>query len=240
MESKTILIIEDSKRLREYMSSKLEKFHYTILQAGSGAEAYEILKKECFDLVLLDLNLGDIDGLEILKTIRRQNETLPVIIVSSIANNDTKITGFNIGCDDYITKPFYVDELISRIQRMLKRAEKGTTDKNPVIETISQRPFEINLVSMTLSKNGKAIPVRKKLFDLMLFFMKNPNVVLTSEKLFEEAWHDAFNVNENSLYVHMRQLRSLVEENPTKPKFIQTVRNAGYMFVPEQTSNSTR
>ncbi len=233
MVDKRILVVEDSSRLRAFITENLETAGYSVIGAESGKEAYAALRDTYVDLVLLDLNLGDVNGLEILKTIRRQDESLPVIIVSSITSSGTKIDGFDTGCDDYITKPFYVDELLARVRRLLKRAVPDERPATAIAETIRSGPFEINPVSMEVRKNGKPIDLRKKLFDLFLFFARNPDAVLTNEILYARAWNVGDGVNDNSLYVHIRQLRLLLEDDPSCPRHIQTVRHSGYRYSPD-------
>lgn len=230
MENKSILVIEDNDRLRRFMASNLGKTGYQVYEAESGKSAYNILKSSFIDLVLLDLQLGDINGIEILQTIRRQDENLPVIIVSSVNNQDTKINSFDIGCDDYIIKPFYVDELLGRVKRMLKRTRPGILPQKPVADRITSGPFELNINNLSVAKNGKILILRKKLFNLLLFFIRHPETVLSNEQLFDRAWDAQEDMNENSIYVHIRELRKLIEDNPAKPRFIKTVRSAGYIY----------
>lgn len=238
MTNKTILVVEDSTRLRAFIADNLEAAGYSVIGAESGKEAYSALRDSCVDLVLLDLNLGDVNGLEILKTIRRQDENLPVIIVSSVTASGAKVNGFDTGCDDYITKPFYVDELLARVRRLLKKSNADERAAPAIVEVLKSGPFEINTVSMEIRKNGKPIELRKKLFDLFLFFIRNPDTVLTNEVLFARAWNDEDGVNDNSLYVHIRQLRLLLEDDPSRPHYIQTVRHSGYRYSADP-SNST-
>lgn len=233
MAKQTILVIEDNLKLRSYMKRHLESNGYTVTEASSGKDAFDRLKDIYFDLILLDLHLGDIDGMEILKTIRRQDELLPVIIVSSASNQDLKVTGFSSGCDDYITKPFYIEELIARVQRMLKKSAITNRPKIPLMKTLKSGPFTINLGSMEVTKNGKPLTMRKKLFSLFLHFVQNPGIVLSNNVLFSQVWDPSEEVNENSLYVHIRQLRALIEDNPDSPVYIRTVRNSGYRYTPD-------
>ncbi len=231
MARKTILIIEDEDRLRSYMASALEKAGYLVLEASTIKDAFDHLKNHFLDLVLLDLRLGSADGLNILKTIRRQDEHLPVIIVSSLGDCDTKVDGFSLGCDDYITKPFYIEELIGRVKRLFKRNCMRMAATVPITNQIENGPFLINIQTLSVEKNGIPIIMRRKLFDLFLFFIRHPDTVLSNEVLFNQAWQDYADLNENSLYVHIRQLRLLVEDDPSHPRFIRTVRNFGYKFT---------
>lgn len=231
MDKSTILVVEDNGRLRRFVSSNLKKNGYNVLEADSGKAAFEILKKSVPDLILLDLRLGDSNGIDILKTIRRQDE-LPVIIVSSIDSQNTKIDGFNIGCDDYITKPFYIEELLVRVKRLLERTEESKTQNNHIQETITSGPFTININSLSIYKNGKPIIMRKKLFEIFLFFVQNPEMIISYELLFNRIWGASESSRESSLYVHIRNLRSLIEDDPSKPKHIKTVKNSGYIYTP--------
>lgn len=227
-----ILVVEDNERLRSFVAGALKKADYAVREAGDGKAAREILKKEFLNLVLLDLNLGDSNGIEILRMIRRQDEELPVIIISSDQSHNSKVDGFDVGCDDYITKPFYVDELLGRVRRILKRARPRTNGMRILDETIESGPFSVDVGSLAVHKNGRPIEMRKKLFELFLFFMRHPDTLLTNEALFDRAWDIREGVNVNSLYVHIRQLRELIEDDPAKPMHIVTVRGAGYMYHP--------
>ncbi len=230
MDNRTILVVEDNDRLRRYIRGTLEKVGFRVREAESGKTAYAILRSEFLDLVLLDLRLGDVDGLEILKTIRRQDEQLPVIIVSSVDDRDVKVDGFEVGCDDYVTKPFYAEELLGRVRRLLRRARPRPEGDRIVPETIASGPFTLDVSSLSVHKNGVPIQMRKKLFELFLFFVRHPDMVLTKEALFDRAWDARDGMNENSLYVHIRQLRLLIEDDPATPHFIRTVRSAGFLY----------
>ncbi len=234
MDEQTILVVEDNAALGRYIANSLKKSGFRPVLADSGKAAFAKLKTEVLDLVLLDLKLGDIDGIEVLRTIRRQTESLPVIIVSTCTELEVKVGGFEIGCDDYITKPFYSDELISRIRRQLKlrsgiRQELG----HPVVEEITCGPFRLDIRSATLYKNGSSIDARNKLFDIMLFFAQNAGQVISKQRILSNCWENFEEVSDNTLYVHIRRLRTLVEDDPARPEYIRTVRGVGFMFQPE-------
>ena len=232
MDRHSILVVEDNDRLRRFIISNLTKAGYTVFEAESGKAAYTVLKEQYLDLILLDLRLGDLDGIEILKTIRRQDEDLPVIIVSSIVDQGVKLDGFEIGCDDYITKPFYIEELLGRVRRLLKRTRSHSGSNAGITERILSGPFNLDVKTLGVTKDGSPISMRRKLFDLFLFFVRHPDTILSNEALFDRAWDSREGMNENSLYVHIRQLRTLIEEDPSEPRFIKTVRNAGYIYSP--------
>lgn len=230
MHDHTILVVEDDDRLRRFILSSLAKAGYGTCEAASGKAALVELRERLIDLVLLDLRLGDMSGMEILKTIRRQDDMLPVIIVSSIGDLAVKLDGLATGCDDYITKPFYVEELLLRVGRILARTKNRQMGSAIVSAPIASGPFVLDMTTMSVMKNGVPIAMRKKLLDLFLFFIRHPDVVLPIETLYGRAWDSNEGMNENSLYVHIRELRKLIEDDPSKPRYITTARNFGYVF----------
>lgn len=235
-ESAEILLIEDNDTVREHMAAALEKTGYSVTEAATGNAAFKVLRNQLYDLVLLDLKLPDLDGMDILRTIRRQDDDVPVIIVSSLQQLDTKVDGFDIGCDDYITKPFQVPELLGRVRRLLRRTERtlyGDPTSGPrrtVQSQVTQGPFVLDISSFKVYKDGKLLEMRKKLFDLLLFFVRNPDTVLSPEQLHQRVWDPREEMNKNSLYVHIHQLRSIIEEDPSHPQYLKTIRGIGFTF----------
>lgn len=230
-----VLVIEDNEPVRRFVTSVLGESGFGVDEAGNGREAYQRLRSGFYDLVLLDLKLGDLDGMDILRTIRRQDEHLPVIILSSIEDLNTKIGGFDVGCDDYITQPFQPAELVGRIRRLLRRSwntadPEANVARQPIAERIEAGPFTLDLPQFCVYKHGRPIQMRKKVFGLLLHMARNPNVVLTKESLIRRVWDFREDVNDNTLYVHIHQLRQLIEDDPTRPRFVRTVRGVGFRF----------
>ncbi len=231
---KTILVVEDSERLNEFISTQLKKNGYSITQAFNGKQAFKFLKNGFFDLVILDIKLGDIDGLQILKTIRVQDKTLPVMIISSISDDETKLAGFRIGCDDYLTKPFYASDMIMRVNRMIERNTTERLRQAPIKQLLTAGPFEADIGAQTIKKNGVLLPMRKKYFDIMVYLMQHPNVVIPFRTLYEQVWNKEAMEDtavESNLYVNIRNLRMIVEDDAAEPTYIQSVRHNGYIFV---------
>ena len=229
-----ILVVEDNAQLRKYVHSTLERAGYLVTTAGSGEAAFSRLRYENFDLVLLDLMLGDTHGLEILRLIRRQNDSLPVIIVSTCMDVEVKVDGFEIGCDDYLTKPFYSEELLSRVKRLLKRrsaiAQAVTT--SPIADTINCPPFELDIRRCQVKKHDTPIGMRRKLFDILLYLVQRQGETVSKRELLNHCWDHSDEATTNSLYVHIRQLRSLIEDSPNSPRYVNTVRGFGFRFTP--------
>lgn len=230
-----ILVIEDVKQLADFIKQILISAGYAVVVASSAEEAYEVLHGRTFDLVLLDLRLGGEtpnSGVDILRIIRRQDAYLPVIIVSAVGDLDIKVNTFEIGCDDYITKPFAVEELLGRVRRLLKRSTAVSWPAVPIEKQLDSGPFSFNVTSLVVEKNGVVLPLRHKLFNLFLFFALHPDMILTSEYLIAADWNVGRGCGENNLYVHICQLRSVIEDDPSFPRFIHTVRKAGYRYSP--------
>lgn len=235
-ENELILIVEDSEDLNNFIAKNLRSQNYEVVQCFSTDEAYKQLSKNSFSLVILDLNLGNGDnGMEILHSIRIQSKMLPVIIVSSIQNEKIKIQGFREGCDDYIIKPFYIEELILRVKRMLEKFSFSGFDKKPLEEVYSCGIFRVDTTKQTVYKMEKPIPMRKKQFDMILYFIQNPNKILSFETIFQNVWNEPVpdeKTLESNIYVNIKSLRNLIEDDKKNPKHIVSVSKCGYIFAP--------
>jgi len=240
-EKSLILIAEDDEILNDYVANYLRKSGYEVVQAFSGQSAYATLSKYYFDLIILDLNLGDVDGMEILHFVRGQSKFLPIMIISSSKDDSVKIRGFKEGCDDYITKPFFKEELLLRIKRMISRFTYMNFEKKKIMKSYSLGLFTIDTSTKTVTKNNNLIPMRKNLFDLMLYFMQNPNTVLSQKTIYQNVWECENIPDENqiktNLYVNIHALRNLIEDDPKNAKHIVSVNKSGYVFIPNYTNN---
>lgn len=236
LENELILIVEDSEDLNNFMAKNLRNQNYEVIQCFNAEEAYRQFSKNPVSLVILDLNLGDgKNGLEILHSIRIQTKMLPVIIVSSIQNEKIKVKGFQEGCDDYIVKPFYIDELILRVKRLLEKFAFSGFEKKSIEEVYSCGIFKIDTSTQVVYKKEKEIPMRKKQFDLILYFIRNPNKILSFETIFQNVWNEPVpdeKTLESNIYVNIKTLRNLIEDDKKNPKHIVSVSKCGYIFVP--------
>src|SRR5574344_435189 len=234
-EKKLILIVEDNERFNNFMAAQLSKNGYETRQAYNGQQAYAQLKRCTFDLIILDLNLGDIAGLSLLRTIRLQDKLLPVMIISSLSDDETKLEGFRIGCDDYLSKPYYVPELLMRIGRMLERRElTDCVASQPIRDVILCGPFELDASTLTVRKNGTPLTFTKKQFDILFYLAQNRDKIISYKELYEHVWEKSESdekVAESNLYVHINNLRKLIEDNPAKPVYIRSIRELGYLFA---------
>lgn len=230
-----ILVVEDDENLNDYVCTQLQNNGYETVKSLNGDDAYNALSKTYFDLILLDLNLGDTDGMDILKFIRKQNKIVPVMIVSSTTEDSVKVEGFRQGVDDYMTKPFYIKELLLRVKRMLDRMKYLNYEKKPIKSVYQAGIFSLDIDKRVICKNDEELSCRKMVFDLMLYFMQNENIVLSFSQIYQNVWHENVPENENqlnsNLYANIYALRNLIEDDPKNPKYIVSVNKSGYMFV---------
>lgn len=228
-----ILIVEDNDYTRKMMVNYLNKNGFSVYEASSGKEAIDIMKRSVIYLITLDLNLGDMEGGQILNSLRKQNIDIPVIVVSTIDKIDRKVKLFESGADDYLTKPFYNEELLVRIKKLLSRRYYNTALPNRLQEEIISPPFKINLLSYQAFKNGALLNMKKKVFNLFLYFVQNANIVLSKDQIYERVWGTAEDFNDNSITVHIHELRSLIEDDPGDPVYIKTIKGVGFIYSAE-------
>ena len=161
---------------------------------------------------------------------------LPVMIVSSMQDDKTKLKGFREGCDDFLAKPFFINELIARVDRMIERFSFMGMEKKIISTEYSSGIFQIDMEKGLVYKNGNPLSMRKKQFDLMLYFIQNPNKILSFQSIYLNVWKESLpdeKTLESNIYVNIRSLRSLIEEDKNNPKHIVSVSKSGYIFVPE-------
>ncbi|MFD2640182.1 response regulator transcription factor [Piscibacillus salipiscarius] len=225
---KKILIVEDDKEISELVTSHLEQEHFTVMTAFDGEEALQLFQTTQIDLVLLDLMLPKLNGMEFLRKIR-ETSVVPVLIISAKDSEFDKTLGLGFGADDYISKPFSVIELTARVQAAIRRATRYVSaGGNSSSNMIQFKALTLNLETFTAQVNGKNIQLTSKEFYILKLFMMNQNRVFTKEQLYELIWEDDYFGNENVINVHIRRLREKIEEDPSKPSYIQTVWGIGY------------
>jgi DNA-binding response OmpR family regulator len=219
-----ILIVDDDKNVRMTIKRVLDKENMTYNESGSGGEALELLEKETFDLVVLDINMDDMDGFEVLSTMRRNENDTPVMFLSGRTEDYDIILGLGLGADDYITKPFKPRILAAMIKAVIRRNKK--TSSNVVLNC---GPFKFDTKTMKSFKNGEELPLSSKETALLRFFMENVDIVFNKDQLYESIWNDNV-VGDNTIMVYIHHLRNKIEDNPSKPIYIKTVWGLGYKF----------
>ena len=218
---KDILIVEDNRTLSGLLKDFLEKENYTVDVASSGEEALSLFQLHGARLVVLDIMLPGMDGFFVCKKIREQTD-VPILVVSARVDKEDKLKGLMLGADDYIEKPYDIDIMLAKIAGIFKR--KYARDE------ITLGDITINKASRTVCKNGVPIEMTSKELELLTLFLENPGKTLTKEYLFGEIWGGYSESEQQTLTVHIRWLRQKIEDDPTKPKRIQTVWGVGYKY----------
>lgn len=220
-----ILLIEDEDSIRESVAFLLEKEGFIVVQENDGLRGVETFEKENSDLILLDLMLPGLDGLEVCKRIRKSSN-VPIIMLTAKDTELDKVLGLELGADDYITKPFSSRELTARVKAILRRV-KESFEANDVVET---KTVVVDPLKHKVFVRGEEIKLPLKEFDLLLYLSQNPGRVLTREQIIDRIWgHDYFG-DTKTLDVHIKRIRSKIEKNPNNPEIIQTIRGLGYKF----------
>lgn len=230
MSKKHILIIDDDAELSFIIKDMLESYGYAVACATDADSAYKLLTDNTFHLILLDINLPDTTGLEICKELRKVS-TVPVIFASARTSETDRITGFDIGGDDYLPKPYSMKELLVRVNALIRRTY-GFKDEE---KKVSFGDVSVNINSRTVTKGGKEISLSLKEFDLLAYLCEHSNTAITKDKLLSEVWGTFSMVEPSTLTVHIRWLREKLEDNPATPKYIKTVFKVGYILeVPDE------
>lgn len=227
MEAK-ILIVDDEKNIVELIKFHLKKENYRVIEAYKGKDALDLYRKEKPDLIILDVMLPDMGGFEVCKTIRKESR-VPIIMLTAKGEEIDKILGFELGADDYITKPFSPRELLARIKAVLKRTKTSNIDTNQ----IQVGPFKINVNKREIYKNDVLLELKPKEFDLLKLFITNPGRVFTRQYLLEQIWGYDYLGDTRTVDVHIRRLRQKIEDNDKNATYIKTVHGVGYKFVVE-------
>ncbi len=228
--SKSILIVEDEPSLIFTLQDTLENEGYETFIAKEGKEALEIVNNEEIDLLILDLMLPGISGFEVCKKIRAQNYTFPIIMLTAKDQEIDKVTGLNIGADDYMTKPFGVKELLARIQARLRRS--GMTTEPKFFEELDLGPVHINLQNATAQHPDKGEnDLTTREVELIDYLLERANTPVSRKELLQEVWrYDHSSKNTRTVDVHVSKLRNKIEINPDNPKFLVTLHGVGYML----------
>lgn len=223
---KRIFLVEDDKEIAKNLALLLRSEGFTITQASTQREAFDIVNGNKFDLALVDISLPDGNGFSVCTEIK-ETQDIPVIFLTASGDEASVVTGLNMGADDYITKPFRPRELIARIKNALR--------KNDLIKNgCSQADFEIcglhvDTASGIVKKEGRDVFLSALEYRLLLVFINNPKSIITRSRLLDELWDAAGEfVNDNTLTVYIKRLREKIEDNPTNPQIILTVRGTGY------------
>jgi len=231
--NKKMLIIEDDPDIIDLLKIHLKDIEFSLDSARNGEQGLEKALKNDYELVILDLMLPGLDGLEVCRGIREKKKTLPILMLTAKAEEFDKVLGLELGADDYITKPFSIRELMARIKAVLRRIsalrENGKNrqeDKELVFDQLS-----INLAKRKVILNNNSIDLTAKEFDLLVTFASNPGRAFTRENLLNTVWGYQFSGYDHTVNSHINRLRAKIEKDPSNPRYIKTVWGVGYKFA---------
>jgi two-component system phosphate regulon response regulator OmpR len=230
-----ILVVDDDARLRELLKRYLAEQGYAVRVVSDATEMTRQLARERFDLMVLDLMLPGEDGLSICRRLRATSDQLPIVMLTAKGDDVDRIVGLELGADDYLAKPFNPRELVARIQAVLRRRPPPPPPGAPAAaaQVIEFGGFRLNLGTRSLSRNGTGIALTSGEFSLLKVLAEHPRTPLSRDKLMELARGREFGAFDRSIDVQVSRLRKLVETDPARPGFIQTVWGFGYVFVPD-------
>jgi DNA-binding response OmpR family regulator len=224
-----VLIIEDEREIGELVTEYIEREGIGAVLVESGEEGLKRLEQEHFDLIVLDINLPGIDGFEFLSRVRKEHD-LPVVIVSARNTDEDMVLGLGIGADDFVTKPFSPKVLIARVRANLRRFFDSKTEN---MKLLRFGPYLLDLEGNILEREGVRISVPPKEFELLSFLIKNRGKAMTPETLYERVWGRQYG-DIATVAIHIQRLRRRIEEDPAKPRYIETIHGFGYRFNPDQ------
>ncbi len=227
--SEVILVVEDERSIQEIVSLYLRRAGYQVLTASDGQSALDLLKKQLPDLVILDLMLPKVSGLEITQQLRLKGET-PIIMLTARREESDRIAGLEMGADDYVIKPFSPQELVSRVRAVLRRSHRSAEIESD--ESLTYGDIHIDPVTRLVTVRDQEISLTVKEFDLLWKLVRHPRQVFTRDQLLEDIWGISEYIDPGTVTVHMRRLREKIEINPSDPAYIITVWGLGYKFEP--------
>ena len=225
--ARTILVVDDETTLRETLVEALELEGYRAIPAADGRQALALFRAERPDLVLLDLMLPELSGVEVCRIIRAESG-VPIIMLTAKDAEVDKVVGLELGADDYVTKPFSLRELTARIRAIFRRAEQAVEADTPPLVDLGR--VQVDVAGHRVLRDGDAVPLKPKAFDLLAFLLRHPGQVFTRDQLLEHVWGYDYGGESRTVDVHIHWLRSEIEEDPASPAFLHTVRGVGYVF----------
>ncbi|GHO68989.1 DNA-binding response regulator [Ktedonobacter sp. SOSP1-85] len=241
--ARKILVVDDEAVLAETIAYNLEQAGYHVITAADGNSALDAARSERPDLIVLDIMLPGMDGLEVCRQLRRENKTAttPILMLTARGDEIDKVVGLEVGADDYVTKPFGRRELLARVRALIRRSdyvpggegengEEPEQERRPANRELVVGPLRIDLAGRRVNCRGQDIELQPKQFELLAYLVRNRGTVLTRDQLLHNVWGYDYVGDTRTVDVHVRWLREKLEEDPANPKLIQTVRGVGYVF----------
>jgi two-component system, OmpR family, response regulator len=228
-----ILLVDDEQPIQTLLSFPLQRDGYEVVQAADGAEALARFDEQIFDLVVLDVMLPRMDGLEVCRRLRAKGETVPIIMLTAKSEEIDKVLGLELGADDYITKPFSMREFRSRVKAALRRSGMARTDSDDE-RPIDVRGLRIDPGKRTVARDGEVVATTYVEFEILAALARSPGRVFTRDMLLARVWGDSAYRDPRTIDVHIRHLREKIEVDPKEPEYLFTVRGVGYRFRDEE------
>ena len=230
MANPTILVVEDEPDIRKLVQYNLVQERYKVIEAEDSEQALKLLQRAKPNLIILDLMLPGMSGMELCKLLRDRQDTahLPILMLTAKAGEADKVIGLEMGADDYLAKPFSPREMVARVRAILRRAESAAAADSP--PSYEKGPLRIDFTTYEVFARGKIIKLTLKEFELLRFLAQNPNRVLSRDQLLDRVWGGETYVTPRTVDVHIRRLRKAIEKDDSHPKWILTLRGVGYKF----------
>ena len=223
----TIVVAEDDGAIRELLTHHLEREGFSVVAVSDGHSALRAARSVA-DLIILDIGLPGVDGYDVARTLRREQRELPIVMLTARADEIDRVVGFELGADDYVTKPFSPREVVARVRAVLRRAGR-TIDPAPQMLRFGR--LEIDEAAREVRVDGNDLQLKPREFALLLELAAHPGIALSREQLLQRVWGFDFNGDERTVDVHIRRLRARIEEEADHPPIVQTVHGYGYKFV---------
>ncbi|HYN52710.1 MAG TPA: response regulator transcription factor [Thermoleophilaceae bacterium] len=223
----SILVVDDEPTITDVVSRYLERAGYSTRIAGDGAHALRLAGESRPDLVVLDLMMPGMDGLEVMRRLR-EHERISVILLTAKGEHTDRIIGLRLGADDYVVKPFSPAELVARVDAVLRRVDNSPQLEEPIVFD----DLELDPVARRVTVRGEEAQLTVREYDLLLHFVRHPGQVFSRDQLMDTVWQYSFYTDTSTVTVHVRRLRAKIEEDPSSPRWLQTVWGVGYRFQP--------
>jgi DNA-binding response OmpR family regulator len=236
--ARTILVVEDETTLRETLVDALEVEGFRVVAAADGRQALARFRADRPDLVLLDLMLPELSGIEVCRIIRAESG-VPIVMLTAKDSELDKVVGLELGADDYVTKPFSLRELSARIRALFRRSEQVAASAASTPAVVDLGRVQIDLAGHRILRDGEAVAIKPKAFELLAFLLRHPGQAFTRDQLLEHVWGYDYAGETRTVDVHVHWLRTTLEDDAAAPRFIHTVRGVGYVFRRPQESAGT-
>ena len=224
--ARTILVVDDEPTLRETLAEALDADGFRVVTAADGREALLRFREHRPDLVVLDLMLPELSGVEVCRIIRAESG-VPILMLTAKSSEIDKVLGLELGADDYVTKPFSLRELVARIRALLRRTEQPAAEAPA---TVGLGELTVDLAGHRVLRDGAQVPMKPKVFELLAFLLLHPGQVFSREQLLEQVWGYDYAGETRTVDVHVHWLRSAIEPDPGQPRYLQTIRGTGYVL----------